>query len=1817
MGFKKNDQIVKRSDLKKIPVTGPREDGEDTGKEVSRENTPASEELRSALGREEKNKDLIRRFGQWLLTLMLLWPVSGWSQPMADFTARSVQGCSPFRAEFVNLSAGAVRCQWYFGNGNTSNLRDPQAIYNVPGVYTVKLVVYDSLGRADSQERHAYIRVFRNPEAMFNLSSATSCSGDTLRVYDQSKRGDAGLAHWQWDMGDGTTTAGQRPLHVYRSQGAYAVGLAVTDSNGCRSSHKVSDAVRIYGSPSVDIHATGNRRCKAPVQVSFRAVCTGRAPFQVLWGFGDGTTGSGTAPNHQYLQNGTFPVWCVVTDANGCKVRRETADLVSIQEPRIGMGVASSNICTGGEARFEAVPEPNDGTGSYIWRFEDGDSAKSPVVRKSFLSPGEFGASLRYSWDGCIATTTRSGILRVSSGPEGRIVPDDTIVCRSRGAKMAFSVAGSGFDSLYWLSDTGRLSMPQFNRRLLYPMDTANGLYQIRARIVSVAGCGEKVLTTTYRLRGPIPELTYTNRQGCLPVNSKIEYTGTGDAPIVSYHWTIPALGATSSTREISVTNNRFGISPLLLTVRDKNGCAATISGMIMAGKRFGLDFEVPRKTFCVGEPFKIFNKSPYKGSDSVTFHYSWFNNDTIFCGNKDSFFGVIRDLPGKNYRLSFTVNSFGCTNRITPDRGPEVTLLGPLARGTADPYCEEDSIRGWNTSLDFTSTTWKYRDENGKWIYQPDLRLLTVLGDKASVSIVAENSINKCKDSIELPLNVDPQVASFDHAYNCRNGQLSAVSTYESKYPESAYRWELLNLKDSARRFFTGRRIKAVVSASGRYALSLRISNSKFACTRPQRVFFGFPDSTMRAAFSVETDRSSCFPVNLTLRDPWFRNWTGARWKIGDSLVIPDTSAVIRCTFQQQEGRIPVYLQRFDPIGCDVSDTVYVDVRQLRGRIAVDQDYSNCKQTRATFTALADRSSAADSLQFFWDFGHRTSQLQRDTVHQRPGSMHIKLAVIDKTGCYSRDSMNITLHEARPRAAFYTPDSLNLCPPLAVRFFDSSSTKVGNIVSWQWNFGDGAGSQLRHPSKLYLTPGKYPVSLVVLASTGCRDTLNIPDLVWVKGPIGDLKFTQLSGCQPMRTAFSTKTQGQLARVDVDMGDGRVLHNRNAGYTYLKPGKYVPRMILTDSAGCRYSPRARDTITVFAKPEAQLQGRNLCRGEVLHLRPGISSPDPIGKITWQVDGAKQTEKDSITLMSDVSRIIRVRVQVATSHTCADTAEASYRVFGIDPFLSSPKAEVCLGEKLVLREETTSDTAIVSRQLWIGSKAVVTGNPAIYIPSERGILPMRYVLKDALGCSAEISDPVFLRSGDTLSPPAQHIYYSSVTGDFSTETRFSASTEPDFRRQVLYIWLNGQWTGADSSEDRNDTLMNVHSLNTLRQSYCHRVIQQNFCGRLTEPVRLVSHCTVEAGSRADTNAAKVHWSPYTGWKDVGSYRIWRRDRNSRDPFALIDSVDGNTNRYTDLSVYCHRTYDYRIQALEAGGFRQLSMSDTTTCSPIHHLPVPMPEIWRATVEDNKHVLTEFGLFAKHKYPIAEYELLRADGEIFRVNAGRSACISGFEDFDTRVQDEFYTYRIRATDVCGTVSVPSNPGRSILLRVHDDSAFKAVLSWNTYSRWNEGVERYLVERRFAGSAFTPIGYTDTGVTSYIDGDIPRTCASGVEYRITAVRRQPEAPDSSYHVVSQSNHAGFVPEIRFFTPNAFTPDGNRLNEAFHPKGVFFSEYELAVYNRWGEKLFQDTGCEPAWDGNYMGQPAPEGVYAWRITARDYAGRNFEFSGIVHLLR
>jgi gliding motility-associated-like protein len=91
----------------------------------------------------------------------------------------------------------------------------------------------------------------------------------------------------------------------------------------------------------------------------------------------------------------------------------------------------------------------------------------------------------------------------------------------------------------------------------------------------------------------------------------------------------------------------------------------------------------------------------------------------------------------------------------------------------------------------------------------------------------------------------------------------------------------------------------------------------------------------------------------------------------------------------------------------------------------------------------------------------------------------------------------------------------------------------------------------------------------------------------------------------------------------------------------------------------------------------------------------------------------------------------------------------------------------------------------------------------------------------------------------------------------------------------------------------------------------------------------------------------------------------------------------------------------------------------------------------------------------------------------------------------------------------------------------------------------------------------------------------------------------------------------EPTFYLPNSFTPNADGNNDRFEFKGENIAIRDVRIFNRWGEEIFTESGSFTGWDGSYLGETCPDGIYAVSLIYEDCFGMPAEFNGHVNLIR
>jgi gliding motility-associated-like protein len=148
---------------------------------------------------------------------------------------------------------------------------------------------------------------------------------------------------------------------------------------------------------------------------------------------------------------------------------------------------------------------------------------------------------------------------------------------------------------------------------------------------------------------------------------------------------------------------------------------------------------------------------------------------------------------------------------------------------------------------------------------------------------------------------------------------------------------------------------------------------------------------------------------------------------------------------------------------------------------------------------------------------------------------------------------------------------------------------------------------------------------------------------------------------------------------------------------------------------------------------------------------------------------------------------------------------------------------------------------------------------------------------------------------------------------------------------------------------------------------------------------------------------------------------------------------------------------------------------------------------------------------------------------------------------------------------------------------------------------------------GGDFWNWNFGDSNISS-IFSPAPHTYADTGTYMITLITStQYNCIDTAYKTIIVD------PDFAFYVPNVFSPNGDGINDFFTGKGILIEQYEMRIFDRWGNMVFITKDLQEPWDGkaNYGSGMAQQDVYVYVINLTDFKRKKHEYKGIVTLVK
>lgn len=1079
--------------------------------------------------------------------------------PIADFDADKYGGCTPLPVSFTDKSqsSGAALQSWVwdFGDGRSSNLKNPVNNYLAESTFNVTLIVTDAKGCKGSLTKNGFITTTISPKPEFTASNLIACKFPFDVTFTNNTQSAFPLTY-TWDFGNGNTSSVDNPQTTFQTAGVFPVKLTALNSFGCADDTVISLQIELEQFiPEIVLPVTSG--C-APLNISFSA--KSNIPItNYNWNSGDGSVSLAPTGTFTYNNQGTFQLSGNFQNAQGCSERlvipinvlpRPVADFSAT--PTEGCGTPLNVQFTSGTP--DAV--------SHSWNFGDGGSSTLQNPVKTYTQSRIF--TVRYvaiNAAGCRDTITKRDFIKIGP-PILALTPENPSGCIPHRTDFILFKDGPGvYDNVIWDFGNG-----QTFSGVNPPPQTYNteGVFNVSVNITFRDNCPPVTLTTEVTA-GSKPSVsgTVTPTEVCVKrPGVKGVASGGSASTVFTWYWGDGSTGdGRNATYEysdpglfnVSLVGSNFGckdsvfidqilVNPPMANYRIVNDCgglnvsfrnisvgnstsvwdfgdgttlvnnATVINHQFPAYGTYNVKLVVTNTASgCVDSiinPVELVNNRPslslspvigclpFKVSLSDTTrrfrNITWDLGDTIITANG---FEKIYNQPGRFPINVYTVDQGGCRDTFRFPNLIRVVSFDADFSFNPPGGCAPATISFKDETNSSLSTirnwSWDFAGLGTATVKNPDFTF--TFNDSMPVRMIVVDNVG-CRDTITKKVPVLEPIADYNSAFTsvCTNVEFNFKNLSSGVNPQ--YIWDFGNGLTS-----TAFEPSVIYTATGEYDVQLIVRDAN-----------GCADTLVRTPYvTVEnfdydfdaTPRNKTCPellANFTIF-PSDILYNYAYWDFGNNNQSLDTSR-FPTNIYNESGSYDVRLILEDYRGC--KDTIvkedFVNVRGPRGTFTFSPD-SGCVPLQVTLEA-----NFVGSKINVWDFGNgdvffdSLAQQSITYVYDEPGVATPSLVLDDDLGC-------IVLLEGSPIKAsgvkaVMSVDYPGICTNDEVVFNDVSTDQLFSpIVDRSWDFGDGNTGNLQSETHLYQsdTTTTYWAILSVTSSFGCVDHDTLPIKVY------------------------------------------------------------------------------------------------------------------------------------------------------------------------------------------------------------------------------------------------------------------------------------------------------------------------------------------------------------------------------------------------------------------------------------------------------------------------------------------------------------------------------------------------------------------------------------------------------------------------------------------------------------------------------------------------------------------------------------------------
>lgn len=450
---------------------------------------------------------------------------------------------------------------------------------------------------------------------------------------------------------------------------------------------------------------------------------------------------------------------------------------------------------------------------------------------------------------------------------------------------------------------------------------------------------------------------------------------------------------------------------------------------------------------------------------------------------------------------------------------------------------------------------------------------------------------------------------------------------------------------------------------------------------------------------------------------------------------------------------------------GFSVSDSMTLSIMDLPTAL-FGFNYPNCANDGIQFTDLSF-TLYGNIRQWVWNFGDGTPN---DTTnfpdepnrvhHYSGGTYYVTLSIINSFECKHEYTIPVVVIP-NPIANFYPYGN---CEDNIVSFQNASfANGAGNIVGWNWNFGDPASginntSNLEDPTHMFASPGNYSVSLIITNFNNCHDTMT--KIISIHA-LPEVDFANSIPCMGSPVYFIPDTSivniNSINNWLWDFGDGITSNQKNSIHQYEIPGIYAVKLTINDTLGC--VSEITHNVTVNPLPFAHFDaGINNCSGNIVTFS-NYSSTQTGYIVSWFWDfgdGTTQTvlwpDNPSVTHAYLVDGTYNASLIVKSSDSCI-SSENQQLIIKPGPIVNFDfNSTTCFNSPVLFYDLTQlNGGGSIVGWLWnFGDPATAQSNTStmqnpVHQFSSSGLFNVTLVVTLSNGCISQLQRPINISS----------------------------------------------------------------------------------------------------------------------------------------------------------------------------------------------------------------------------------------------------------------------------------------------------------------------------------------------------------------------------------------------------------------------------------------------------------------------------------------